>query len=160
MTIRITFPDGLVVETDSVREATEVRNAFTGKRTRRLPLVKSPEANRSATSSSELSALPVRFLDLLSQHPAGINTDTVAKTLGIGPKSIPPILRALNRWAKHRSFDLKRLISGTAQFVDRRPVTFYRLTDEGRKAFGAIVQAHRNGAATRRDGAEEEKATA
>jgi hypothetical protein len=158
MAIKLTFPDGVIVETDSVREAVQVRTAFAGARTRSArqtaPLVRAESSTPVPPKRDDpidLSDTATRFLDLLMQNAAGVNTDQAARALHVGLKSLPPVVRGLRRWCSERRLAFASLISSAPKYVNRKPLTLYALTDEGRRTFGPVVQAQRNGAAARRD---------
>lgn len=121
-----------IVECDTIEELRKLQ----GQRERR-PRVQHRDTKPAGL---ELGELARRFLGLLLTTTEGLNTEEVATKLGIGPKSIPPILRSLKKWGRVKKHDLDGLMTRKMVYVNRRPVTIYNLTEEGRVMMAGKVQ--------------------
>jgi len=120
-----------IVECDTIEELRKLQ----GQRERKPRVHKDTKP-----AGSELGEMAGRFLGLLLTTNEGLNTEQVAAHLSIGPKSIPPILRSLAKWGKLKKHNLDGLLTRKMTYVNRRPVTMYTLTEQGRLMFVGKVQ--------------------
>ena len=118
-----------VVECDTIDELRKLQ----GQRERK------PRTQHRAAAKPELGEMANRFLRLMLTTDQGMNTEQVATTLGISSKSIPPILRGLAKWSRAKKRDIDGLLTRKTAYVNRRPVTIYNLTDEGRLMIAATL---------------------
>lgn len=101
-----------------------------------------PRAKRQLSKSdSELSENARAFLRALIKSPTGLNTDQASSELKINAKQLPPVLRSLAKWCDQHRHKPDTLIARKPVFVNRRPLTEYRLTEEGLKLFGKLAGA-------------------
>jgi hypothetical protein len=122
-----------VVEVDTLDEL----RLLQGKKNReRQPRAQSRPSKRSVAALSDEAK---RFLLLLMTAKNGSNTTDIAKRLGLEARQIPPILRTLSRWCGEKKVDRDTLLTTRMDYVDRKPVTTYTLTDQGKTVFGPMA---------------------
>jgi hypothetical protein len=68
-----------------------------------------------------------------------LHTDQLTTALGIEPKSLPPVLRSLKRWCEHQKLNFSGLIETKPIYANKRYLTSYHLTDQGRLTFAGRV---------------------
>jgi hypothetical protein len=131
MPIRV-MPDGSFIcetpgEAIAMRDLLMERKA---KETRR-------EARRSARQTPSLAQAvatngTATLVSVLKESPNGISSDDLAQRLGVTARSLPPLMLSLRRKARdagHAFDDL--LVRERAVGPNNRPISLYRLTDEG-----------------------------
>ncbi len=134
MAFRI-LPNG-AYECDTLDEFRQLqRQRPTERKSRPQPTHRRAAANADAGLNEPAKA----FLSALLRSSSTQNTDEIEKATGIKAKQLPPVLRLLTKWSKDRKLDLVTLITRKPVYVNRRPVTAYSLTDEGRAKFAGMV---------------------
>jgi hypothetical protein len=68
----------------------------------------------------------------LSEHPEGLSTPKLSALLGIGHESLPPVILGWHRRCRRRGMYLDDYLRRQPSMEDGRPVSIYRLTDQGR----------------------------
>lgn len=127
------LPNG-VVEVDTIDELRQLQ------RSRGRERQAAPHApTRPLKSTTDLTDTTKQFLLVLNKAPNGLNTAQIAKKLDLDSRSIPPLMRSISRWCRDNGQQRDKLMNSTAIYVNRRPVTLYALTDEGRTVFGPIA---------------------
>jgi hypothetical protein len=133
------LPNG-VIETDSVAEALQVQNALAGKK---------PRQQRGAIpkrSNDTLNLHAKQFIQALIASPTGLTTERAAAALGVQPMSIPPVVRSLNKFCQRRHVVFGKLVTRTTAYENRRQVSVYAFTAEGRTFFARhLEQTSSNG---------------
>lgn len=123
------------IGTDSPQAALELQRAILGRKTR----VSRPAG--SATSSSDTLNLKAKlFLAALLKTGKGLTTEQAARAIEVAPKSLPPVVRSLNSWCKHQKIVLDQMVKRTTAYDNRRVISLYNLTDEGRVFFAGRVE--------------------
>ncbi len=123
-----------VVECDTIEELRKLQS--------RRPTQKPRSVDRTkptAPKAIELTEPTKLFLNALLKSTSGLNTDQLALELGIGAKSLPPVLRTLKKWCERKKLDFEGLINRRPGYVNKRYVTTYSLTDQGRVKFASLV---------------------
>jgi hypothetical protein len=126
------------IETDSVEEAMKVRAAFL-KESR-----KQAGPDRALSEQDNFSEDTKRFLYAIAGGGSYTSED-IAEGAKISTRSIPPIIRGLNSWAKRRGLKLDELLIRTQTSVKGKPVSTYEMTDEFCEKLGPILGANRSG---------------
>jgi hypothetical protein len=130
------LPDG-TIQTDSVEELLEARAALAGEQSSKRQ--RANPKSRSAKVRVELSNTVKAFLVALLKHPTGLDTHQIAKAIEIDPRQVPPVIRHLTKWAEGAKVKLDDLLKRKPQFENRKPVTLYALTEDGRTTFGPML---------------------
>ena len=126
------LPNG-VVEVDTIGELRQLQ----GKRPERQPRNQPRASNKSAFNLSDTTK---RFLLLLLRAPQdGLNTAELAERLKLESRGIPPLVRGVATWCRDKKLDRDKLLTTRMDYVDRKPVTVYKLTDQGKTTFGPMA---------------------
>ncbi|HEV8677207.1 MAG TPA: hypothetical protein VGX21_24490 [Methylomirabilota bacterium] len=137
MPIRV-MPDGSFVcdtpdEAISMRDRLMERRAKEARReARRVARAGAPSDHVGAGNGDgdKTTALQALLVD----SPDGISSDDLAQHLGVGARSLPPLMVALRRRAREKGHDLAQLLVRERIFDQSgRAVSRYRLTEEGVK---------------------------
>jgi hypothetical protein len=131
------LPDG-TIETDTLDDALKARDAVLGRKTNQR------HARGIVTKKSDtlLSDVTKAFLRALVQSPNGLTSTQAATAAGIGTKSLPPVIRGLNEFCRRKHIVMDSLVTRKTKFENRRPVSLYALTEEGRRFFEPTLKAH------------------
>jgi hypothetical protein len=122
------LPNG-VIETDTLAEAIAAQTAVTGKKPAKLHTARRAD-------NDTLNGNAKQFLRALIAAPkTTLSTEQAAKALNFGPKSLPPVIRSLNNWCRKHRVTLDAMVKRDTAYEDRRVISVYRLTDEGRQFF-------------------------
>lgn len=137
MATKITLPDGTIIESDVPEDAADAAASLTHRNN--LSRLRAPRSASRPSSPRKSKAIAFDFADsaklfiaALMRSASGMNTDQVAAAINIKPRSIPPVLRSIARWAQRKKMSIEDIIDRKAEYVDRKPVTHYRLTDRGK----------------------------
>ncbi len=125
-----------VVECDTIEELQKLQSR------RRLPQksrTQNDHDERPAAKDIQLTDLAKGMLSAMLQSGQGLNTDELTKTLGIEPKSLPPVLRSLRKWCQEKKLDFEGVIEKRPAYLNKRYVTVYSLTDHGRVTFAGMA---------------------
>jgi hypothetical protein len=121
-------PDGSV-ECDTLEEAFRVRDELLNRRTR-----EAKRAARAAVGTVDLHGNGTgALIAALKGAPTGIESPDLAGALGVTPRSIPPLILGLRRKVRALGMDLDDLLIRETTYAKGRPVSKYRLTEEGIK---------------------------
>lgn len=130
MGIKIT-KDGIVYECRTVEEAAELglRLSLVRSRSRRSAVTNGQPANTTGLFNNGGR----KFLDALAAADNGLTSVEVAGKLGISMQSLPPLVLGLRRKARLMGMDLDEFVVRERSFDQGKPISRYRLTEEGRK---------------------------
>lgn len=123
------LPDG-TIETDSLEEALRAREALNRRR---------PRQARGAEPRSGLTDNTRRLLQALLDRPEGLLSADLAARAGLSTRQFPPILRGLGSWSRKRRLKLEDLLTREPRSERGKPVSHYKLTEQGRGLFGEVV---------------------
>jgi hypothetical protein len=142
--IKLTTPDGFTFEIDSIDQAVALKQRLgsSSASAPRQPRAQSNAAPQPKRGGDVLTMSTVEFLDVLWKAANGLTTDEAAAALNVNPKSIPPLVRSLHNWCSRRSLKLDDLLTRRPRYIDRKQVTQYKLTEQGRHEFMSIVTSH------------------
>jgi len=126
-------PDGSI-GTDSPQAALELQRAILGKKTR------GPTSGSASTVQDAPNPKVKIFVAALLKSAKGLTSEQAAQVIGIGLKSLPPVVRSLNAWCKHHKVNFEGMIKRTNQYDNRRVISLYSLTDDGRLFFAARAE--------------------
>lgn len=148
MTFRI-LPDG-TIETDKLADALLVRDAIRGRRVDQRRARSEPNGSSEA-SGMILSSATSQFLAALVRAPGGLTSDEVAQAAEIRTGNIPPIIRELNSWARKEGITLTDLMHRERGFDRGRPISTYRLSDQGLALFSNLTGVNQDAAVEKQE---------
>ena len=145
MTFRI-LPDG-TIETDKLADALSVRDAIRGRRVDQRRV----QSESNGSSGVILSSATSQFLAALMRAPAGLTSDEVARAAEIRTGNIPPIIRELNSWARKEGITLTDLMHRERGFERGRPISTYRLSEQGLALFSNLTGVNQDAAVEKQE---------
>jgi hypothetical protein len=148
MPIRFTF-DGASYTCDTAKEAAELRKLLGRQRRRQQKSndVQGPKpVQQPFTSFREAGVRPsvliVRIVHALLDGPtAGMESDILAEKVGIGPKSLPPVIGHLNTLIDRAGYAPKSILERHVLYDKGRAKSLYALTSLGREVAPRLIQS-------------------
>jgi hypothetical protein len=146
MPIRFTF-DGENYECDTPKEAATLRKLLgrprRQKRQGRVLQVAGPRPIQQALSPGSVvgSSHTSNVFRALLDAPGGLSSDALAHTLGVGPKSLPPIMGHVNALLISHNYEVKHVLERRTIYDKGRAKSVYVLTNLGREIVPKLLAA-------------------
>jgi hypothetical protein len=118
--------DGVTYECRSVEEAAKLGLLLSGGKSRGRPIVQPGNPADLFNNGGR------KFIEVLKEAEAGLTSEEIASKLAIEMQSIPPMILGLRRKAKKLGLDLDQFVTREVEYSKGKPISKYKLTEEGR----------------------------